>query len=181
MKVNWQELRSFGISKYSKRYSPFHFKNGWFVSIVSVDNRNNMLHSICADYHGGWCIVAYVTNGFVRGRQQASGEASRRMRRNNEKPTRCSAAHFRRFLAHIHGFVDHCRGYIAHFRGFAARSRGFVAPFSGFDVHFCGFAVSSLHSPKKKATGQGTRASSVSPRNFLQDKQLSECKSTRLF
>ena len=97
---DWQELRSFGISKYSKGYSPFSLKNGWFVSIVSVDNRNNMLHSICTGYHGGWCIVAYVTDGFVRGRQQASGEAAR-MRRNNEKPTRCSAAHFRRFLAHI--------------------------------------------------------------------------------
>lgn len=134
----------------------FHFKNGWFVSIVSVDNRNNMLHSICVGYHGGWCIVAYVTDGFVRGRQQASGEAARRMRRNNEKPTRYSAAHFRRFLAHIQGFVDHCRGYVAHFRGFAARSRGFVAPFSGFDAHFWGVRRKlTLHSPKKKARYTG--------------------------
>ena len=114
------------------------------------------------------CIVAYVTGGFVRGRQQASGEAARRMRRNNEKPTRCSAAHFRRFLAHIHRFVDHGRGYVAHFRGFAARYRGFVAPFSGFDAHFCGFAVSSHSTQQIKRPG-------------AQEKQLSECKSTRLF
>ena len=30
MKVNWQELRSFGISKYSKRYSPFSLQK-WLV------------------------------------------------------------------------------------------------------------------------------------------------------
>ena len=156
MKVTGRNFAYLGYPNIQRGTRLFHFKNGWFVSIVSVDNRNNMLHSICAGYHGGWCIVAYVTGGFVRGRQQASGEAAR-MRRNNEKPTRCSAAHFRRFLAHIQGFVDHCRGYVAHFRGFAARSRGFVAPFSGFDAHFCGFAVSSHSTQQRKRPGTQAR------------------------
>ena len=97
MKVTGRNFAHLGYPNIQRGTRLFHFKNGWFVSIVSVDNRNNMLHSICAGYHGVWCIVAYVTGGFVRGRQQASGEAAR-MRRNNEKPTRCSAAHFRRFL-----------------------------------------------------------------------------------
>ena len=157
MKVTGRNFAHLGYPNIQRGTRLFHFKNGWFVSIVSVDNRNNMLHSICVGYHGGWCIVANVTGGFVRGRQQASGEAARRMRRNNEKPTRCSAAHFRRFLAHIQGFVDHCRGYVAHFRGFAARSRGFVAPFSGFDAHFCGFAVSSHSTHQRKRPGTQAR------------------------
>ena len=156
MKVTGRNFAHLGYPNNQSGTRLFHFKNGWFVSIVSVDNRNNMLHSICAGYHGGWCIVAYVTGGFVTGRQQASSEAAR-MRRNNEKPTRCSAAHFRRFLAHIHGFADHGRGYVGHFRGFAARYRGFVAPFSGFDAHFCGFAVSSHSTQQIKRPGTQAR------------------------
>ena len=130
----------------------FHFKNGWFVSIVSVDNLNNMLHSICVGYHGGWCVVAYVTGGFVRGRQQASGEAARRMRRNNEKPTRCSAAHFRRFLV-SYSFLRRSLSWLRCSFSWLCRS------FSRLCCSFFWFRRSFLwvrrkltfHSPKKKA------------------------------
>ena len=67
MKVTGRNFAHLGYPNIQSGTRLFHFKNGWFVSIVSVDNRNNMLHSICAGYHGGWCIVAYVTGGFVRG------------------------------------------------------------------------------------------------------------------
>ena len=85
MKVNWQELRSFGISKHSKRYSPFSLQKWLVVSIVSVDNRNNMLHSICAVI-----MVVGMVYRSLRNWRFCKGKATSewRSREENEKEQR---------------------------------------------------------------------------------------------